>query len=228
MDQDRLARISAALGSGPSFDVDSYPESLCATSLALLGVTGAAVTMTTGGAPGAFWACGELARGIEDAQVSLGEGPAVDAFEHNVPVLEPDLAVPSTKWPFFRQAALDLGIAAIFAFPLQVGTTNLGVLTFYRDLPGFLSDDELADALVIAEVATQDFLDFAAEGRLPWPSADDHGEQTQVHQATGMVSVQINASMADALARLRAYAFSSQSTIFDVAVEVIDRRLRFD
>jgi hypothetical protein len=49
-----------------------------------------------------------------------------------------------------------------------------------------------------------------------------------VHQATGMISVQINASLADALARLRAYAYSTTSSINNVATEVINRRLRFD
>lgn len=227
MDEDRRARITAALECAP-VDADSYPERLCAASVTLLRVTGAAVTMTTQGATGAFWASGDLARGIEDAQLALGEGPAMDAFESNVAVLEPDLALPSAKWPFFRQAVLDLGVAAIFAFPLQVDATNLGVLTVYRMLPGLLSDDELADALVLADVATQDLLDFAAEGRLPWPPVDDHGEPTQVHQATGMISVQIGATVTDALARLRGYAFASQRTIYDVAVDVIDRRLRFD
>ena len=51
--------------------------------------------------------------------------------------------------------------------------------------------------------------------------------QLQVHQATGMVTVQAGASIADALAILRAHAFSTETTLAQVAREVVERRLRF-
>lgn len=47
-----------------------------------------------------------------------------------------------------------------------------------------------------------------------------------VHQATGMVSVQLSRPLAQALLRLRAHAYSSGRSITDVAQDVVDRRLR--
>jgi len=41
-------------------------------------------------------------------------------------------------------------VRAIFGFPFQVGAIRLGALNLYRDRPGPLSDDQHADALVMA------------------------------------------------------------------------------
>jgi hypothetical protein len=49
-----------------------------------------------------------------------------------------------------------------------------------------------------------------------------------VHQATGMVSVQLEAGLEEAFARLRAYAFAVDRTVEAVADDVVARRLRFD
>jgi hypothetical protein len=56
-------------------------------------------------------------------------------------------------------------------------------------------------------------------------SADFH---FVVHNAAGMVSVQAGASITEALVRLRAYAFSHDRLLGDVAKDVVAGRLRFD
>jgi hypothetical protein len=52
--------------------------------------------------------------------------------------------------------------------------------------------------------------------------------QYVVHQAAGMVSAQLDVSVAQALVRLRAYAFGNQLVLAEVAADVVARRLRFD
>jgi hypothetical protein len=47
-----------------------------------------------------------------------------------------------------------------------------------------------------------------------------------VHNAAGIVSVQESISVAEALIRLRAFAFSSDRLLTEVARDVIARRLR--
>jgi hypothetical protein len=49
-----------------------------------------------------------------------------------------------------------------------------------------------------------------------------------VHNAAGMVSVQAGISVAEALIRMRAFAFSHDRLLADVAEDVIDRRLRLE
>jgi AmiR/NasT family two-component response regulator len=61
---------------------------------------------------------------------------------------------------------------------------------------------------------------------LLWAPSDHMGQRARVHQATGMISVQIGADMTAALARIRAYAFVNEISIFEVADMVLDRTLR--
>ena len=49
-----------------------------------------------------------------------------------------------------------------------------------------------------------------------------------VHQAAGMVAVQLGIGVADALVRLRAHAFATGTPLHKLAEDVVDRRLRFD
>jgi AmiR/NasT family two-component response regulator len=99
----------------------------------------------------------------------------------------------------------------------------------YRDLPGPLSGDQHADALVVADVAARWVLETQAgapadmvAGELE-AGADFH---FAVHNAAGMVSVQQGISVTEALIRLRAHAFSNDRLLADVAQDVIARRLR--
>jgi len=228
VEQDPFSRILSALAQRGPLDLSTYPERVCAVAVGLLGMTGAGLILMTNGQAGAVWASDEAVNKIEEAQLTLGEGPGVDAFVLGSPVLEPDLARFSPRWLFFRRAALALGVRALFSLPLQVGVIRIGVLNLYRLEPGFLSDDELADALILADVATQDLLDLQAMGNMPWTGADGVGQRAKVHQATGMVAAQLSSTMGDALARLRAHAFSTGANIFDVAEDVVSRRLRFE
>ena len=52
--------------------------------------------------------------------------------------------------------------------------------------------------------------------------------QYVVHQAAGMVSAQLEISVGQALARLRAYAFGNDRQLREVAEAVVGRTLRFD
>jgi hypothetical protein len=225
VDRDRLARIADAIGSEVGSDPEIYPQRVCAAAADLLGMSGAGLTLMTRSVLGAVWASDPAARAVEDLQFALGEGPALDAFNWGAPALEPSLAA-SSRWPFFGPQALALGVEAVFSLPLQVGVICLGTVNLFQDSPGFLSRDELADALVLADVVTEDLIDLQAQGMLQWAPSDHLGQRARVHQATGMVSVQISADMISALARIRAYAFANEISIFKVADMVLDRTLR--
>jgi hypothetical protein len=226
VDSDRLARIVDAISIGAESDAATYPQRVCAVGVDLLGVSGAGLTLMTKNGLGAVWASDSASLAAEDLQFTLGEGPALDAFRSAAPALEPSLADAATRWPFFGPEARDLGVEAAFSFPLQMGVICLGALNLFRDRSGFPSDDELADALVLADVVTEDLIDLQALGALHWGPSDHLGQRARVHQATGMVSVQIDSDMSTALASIRAYAFSNEVSIFDVADKVLARTLR--
>ena len=101
-----------------------------------------------------------VAETVEEMQYTFGEGPCVDAFSSRQPVLIPDLAVVEVvRWPGFRDGALAAGIRAAFGFPILIGTVCIGALDLYHDRPGELSEEQLADAAVVADVAGRTVLD---------------------------------------------------------------------
>jgi len=53
-------------------------------------------------------------------------------------------------------------------------------------------------------------------------------ERIFVHQATGMVSAQLDCGVDEALLRLRGHAYAAQRPIDEVAADVVAGRLRFD
>jgi hypothetical protein len=169
---------------------------------------------------------------IEDLQFTFGEGPCVDAYTFGRPILEPDLADPETlRWLAFSPPVLAAGARAVFGFPLQVGAVRLGAMNLYRDQPGPLSDDQHADALVMADVAAHEVLAMQGQTASGAGAAElDAGSDFHlvVHQASGMVAAQLGATVGEAFIRLRAYSFAHELTLTEVAQDVVARRLRFD
>jgi hypothetical protein len=218
-----------------SDDSATLSQRLCvAAAESLDGLTGVGMAlMSEGRHVGMLGATDGAARMMEELQFTLGEGPCLDAAKSGLPVLQPDLAETAPeRWPGFGPAVLGAGIAAIFAFPLQVGGIRLGVLDLYRDRPGVLSAEEFATALAYADAAVLLLL-YLQEQRVPGAElhpqlADAVGSRPEVHQATGMISVQADVALTEALLMLRAHAFATERPLLEVARDVVQRTLRFD
>jgi hypothetical protein len=196
-------------------------------------MTGAGIMLMSGDLPrGSACSSNPTSALIEELQFTMGEGPCIDAYHHDRPVLEPDLADPETpRWPGFTSSAVDAGARAVFGFPMQVGAVRLGALNLYRDQPGDLTDDQHADGLVMAGVAARELLAMQAQappGALAAELEAGSNFRFVVHQATGMIAAQLDVSVAEAMIRLRAYAFANGRLLSDVADDVVERRLRFE
>ncbi|MEA2827300.1 MAG: hypothetical protein QOG43_1739 [Actinomycetota bacterium] len=205
---------------------------LCEVCRDVTGLAGAGIMLLSGDLPlGSMCATGRLSELIQDLQFTLGEGPCIDAHRLGRPVMEPDLAHPAVRrWPAFSGPAIDAGVRAVFAFPMHVGGVRLGAVDFYADHPGPLTDDQHADALVMAGMAAEAVLSIQSDGSTGVLDTDiERGSNLQhvVHQAAGMVSAQLDVSVAVALLRLRSYAFGQKRLLADVAADVVARLLRF-
>ena len=222
-----MKRVVAALAEAGAHGLaavpaDSYTE--------VLGVTGAAVSVLLPDGGGEVVWRSDAGSALDDLQFTLGEGPTVDVAASGLLILEPDLAgVSPQRWPVFTPAALDLGVRAVFAVPLQIGVIRLGVLQAHRDAPRERIDTRHAQKQAQATAMTVALLaDGGGVGSPAWLSGQPAGYRAQVHQATGMISVQLGVSQAEALIRLRAHAYSQRRALAEVASDVVARRLRFN
>lgn len=229
--RERLVKVSEWIAAAHAGDAPVSIAALCRAAVVRLGVDGASVTAVSGPvAREPVFASDEVSARLEEFQFTTGEGPGADDFRLGSPMLIPELDSVAARWPGFVSAAVAAGAQAIFSFPLQAGAIQGGVLSLYRARPGPLGAEELADALVFADIALQLLLDVSSgiigsPGYQPLDGVP--GARAEVHQATGMISVQLGVSLEEAFARLRAHAFASGAALGDVAGDVVRRRLRF-
>jgi GAF domain-containing protein len=172
-----------------------------------------------------FDATDEVAARIDELQFDLGEGPGWDAVTSAAPVLISDLHEGSQKrWPIFSNAAEAVPARALFVFPMIVRQVSFGALTLYRSTPGPLPTAVLRNAPVLAGT-------LAAEAArmilTPGPIRVDRAlDRSQIYQATGVVMAQLGLPAVTAFARIQAHAFTTDTSMAQVAYAVITHRLR--
>jgi ANTAR domain len=210
---------------------------VCAVAVSCARVSGGWVTAAADRGPD-FVMCvtGPVSEQLAELQLTLGEGPCHDVLASAAPVLAGGLAgdQDGRRWPAFAPGAGQLGVAAVFAFPLAVGAVLAGTMGLYRDSPGPLTRAQLGDSLLLADAATVLLIDgagrygdgAAAGAGLDGQAPDLAAHRAEVDQATGMLTLQLGVTLAEAFARLRAYAYAQDRRLADVAADIVARRLR--
>jgi hypothetical protein len=222
-----LARLASGVIAGAAQGLE-LPARLCRSAADILECDGGAITLAYT-SPERVTLCttDDTARQLEELQDVLGEGPGTTAFTegtYHCIDLVPDSLEPSRRWPMFEDAALEqIGRLRIHALPMQPRARTLGVLTLYQrhttiDLhvedARFLSD--AVGAALLADAPTQH-----EAGQGPWT------ERAEVHQATGMVVAQLGIGTKDALALMRAHAYSHNESLNATAHKIVTRAVSF-
>ena len=167
------------------FPIQAILDELVRRMVDVLPVTGAGVTvMSLGSADRYFAGSDDAARQFEELQTRLGEGPGVWAHEQGEVVSIPDLQA-EERFLRFTQEAIDLGLAAVFTFPLQHGEVQIGALDLYRDTTGPLSAAAVSDAQTLADVASSYLVN--AQARVDLRNSSDRSRFAALHDAlTGL------------------------------------------
>jgi hypothetical protein len=207
-------------------------ERLCAAlARAVKAVSVGITVITEEGAHPVAVASDPRGRLLEEQQDSTGEGPGIDAFALRQPVLVADLDQDLARWPGYAATLLGFGVSAVFAFPLQIGAARLGVLNVYRQDPGMLPPDAVDQTLTFAEIAVHILLEGQrrlSDGRSANGLELAIESRSELFQAQGMVMIQLGIPLAEAIVRLRAYAFAHDRRLGDVAHDVVARRLQLE
>ena len=206
---------------------------LCAPFVAAFPVTGAAMSVLAGPSSASTVCASDAVAGrLDEIQFDVGEGPCWSAMWSHAPVLRGDIRnVGGSQWPAFTDAMLrdtrTADVGALFAFPLNVGSLEIGAIDLYAPA-GELTPTLVAEAAGLADIAAwqvlKRILTDADQGYDDQPLGHTRRE---VHQATGMMIVQLGVSPEDAQLLLRAHAYSTGRSVQDVANDVVERRLDF-
>jgi hypothetical protein len=220
---------------------------ICHTAARLAGVDGAAIAVMvmSQGVRELVYATDALAQQIDELQFTLGEGPCLDAVRDDRPQLcaHLDQEEYELRWPAFTAEVSELGVAALFAYPISGTPRPMGVLELYRRTAGDLAEIEQQSALMcasalrktleanwreqLARSSSEEAAIEAAAVRGADLTRPDPFSRSQVYVAAGMVAVQLSVPTHDGLDRLRAYAYAHNRSIVAVAADVVARRLSF-
>ena len=168
-----------------------------------------------------------LAARLDELQLDYGEGPCWQARATRSPVLLPDLQGPlAPAWPVVQAALASREVRAAYAFPLSVGSLDIGAVDLYAFQPDALSRADVATASAMANAAALQVLRHTMAHRDDSLRADPSSRRT-VHQATGMVIAQMRIPADDALLVIRAHAFASDRSVAQIGADIVERRLDF-
>jgi hypothetical protein len=203
-----------------------WARALCLAAVSILpDLRGAAVSgYDTHRVPYLLAVTDEWTRRAEEIHQLVGEGPAVEAYTSQGPVVVTHLDDEQGRWPGYVAAAEGTDLGGICALPVKLNGVTLGSITLYSRHSGdkgwqeWLDGSFLAAAAAKALLADLDAIDDGLQ------FGDPGDERIQV--ATGMLAVQLDLGIDEALARMRAFAFSNARGLAEVAEAIVDGSLR--
>jgi GAF domain-containing protein len=173
-------------------------------------------------------ATNEAVTGIEQFQQDSQQGPCHVAYSTNQAVLVPDLRQVN-DWPQLSDAALRSGLASAAGIPMTFDGRAVGSLNIYDDHVREWSDQDVAAALVLADIATG-YVVHASELN----QARRVNEQLQaaldsrviIEQAKGLLAGERGITLDQAFAVLRGHARNRNAPIHIIAQAVVELGLR--
>lgn len=204
------------------------PERLARATAEVLPVDGAGISLFF--APDRRLPLGASDRTAAEAerlQFTVGEGPCLSAHASGEPVLADDAALRS-RWPAFHADLVErTPVRGIIALPLADGLRGVGALDLYLVPPNGVGSVALPDAREVAGAVVACFR--ATSGSSPhgsdgpaWLDAPAAGRRSLVWQAMGFVNSGLGVTSGDALALLRAHAYSEGRHLDDLAAHVVN------
>jgi GAF domain-containing protein len=196
---------------------------------AVLGISGAGVSLGEGDRVRFVTGVNEAAVRVEEAQEELQAGPCTEAYRTGKVIAVADLRDEADRWGSFCPAAVDAGFVAVAAIPMHVDDRNLGALDLYSDQPRQWSDDEIASATVLAAMATS-YIINASELEKAQRTAEQLQEALDsrilIEQAKGILAADGRIGMDQAFQLLRRHARRHNASLRSVAEAVVNLGLR--
>jgi transcriptional regulator with GAF, ATPase, and Fis domain len=207
------------------FDVIEFLQMITARTAELIGAPAVGLLLADVHGGLQFMAASdEATRLLELFQVQNREGPCLDAFTTQAPVMNADLRTAEDRWPVFAPQATAAGFQSVHALPLRLRAQVIGALNLFGIQPGELEPGDVRVVQALADVATIGLLQERAIRR-----GEVLTEQLQhaltsrvvVEQAKGALA-RVHAIDVDrAFEVLRRYARNHNLKLIDVARAVV-------
>jgi len=215
----RFARVLPA-----QYDLELALVELTESVAAVLGLVGSGVTMAEDGRLRFVTAVSQASGELERIQEERQAGPCQDAYDTGEVVWVPDVRVETTRWPEFAAAATRLGVAGVAGIPMRLSSQIIGALNLYSSMPREWSEEDLAAATVLADVATS-YVINASKMRQQQQLSEQLQQALEsrvvIEQAKGITAQQHAVSVDEAFALIRRHARRNNASIRAVAGAIV-------
>jgi len=226
IDPDALAESVARLGGVDPVDagLDDALELAAKETDDLFAVDGAGIMLLSkGGVLRYVAASDEPGRMLEALHEQTGEGPCIDAFLDDRPVVAADMAA-DPRWPSIGPLAADHGIRAVLGVPIDLREGPVGTLNVYATKPHEFGEDHL-DAIRAYTRVIASLLRAAVrahvEGRAATQLQHALDHRVVIEQAKGAVMERRKLDEKAAFELLRTHARSARMPLDEVARQVL-------
>ena len=207
------------------YDLEATLTELTESLTSVLGLSGSGVTMADEGGRLRFVTAVSQASGdLERNQELQQAGPCRDAFDTGEVVRVTDVRKESSRWPEFSATAARLSVAGVAGIPMRLADKVIGALNLYSSEAREWTDEDIAVAGVLADVATS-YVVNASKLR----QQEQLSEQLQqalesrviIEQAKGITAQQKSVSVDDAYQMIRRHARNNNASLRVVAEAIV-------
>jgi GAF domain-containing protein len=216
--------VSALAGLDPERDLGRAMQQIASAAKDLLRVDGAGLMLADErGVLRWATASDQSIQIIEEGEERLGQGPCVNAFIEQAPMVMRD-AAKEPHWGKITDVVTGQEMRAGLSAPVQLEGGPIGTLDLYSAQPRDWDQAEISAAQVFAALAAtllSQVVGAQVKGRLAEQLQSAFTHRSRIERAKGMVMVQEGIDDAEAFERLRSVARSSRRPLIDVVDEVL-------
>src|SRR5664280_318011 len=217
-----LSRFAVVLPA--RYDLDVALTELTESVTAVLSLSGGGVTMADDGRLRFVTTATLAAVEMERDHEQLHPCPCRDAYSTGEVVRVTDMREESARWPEFAATAARLSVAGLAAIPMRLDDQIIGALNLYSTEPRQWSDEAIAVAAVMADVATSYVVNASKlrqQEQLSEQLQEALDSRVVIEQAKGITAHQCALTVDQAYQRMRRHARNNNASLRKVAEAIV-------
>jgi GAF domain-containing protein len=223
-----LSRFSVVLPEHHDLDAAALAE-LTKSITAVLGLGGSGVTMAEEGQLHFVTAVSPESTELDLSRGEHEEGPCRDAYETGEVVRVSDVRLETARWPEFSAAATRSGVASVAGIPMRHADAIIGAFNIYSNEPRQWSEEDIAVAVVLADVATSYVINASKlhdQEQLSEHLQKALESRVVIEQAKGITAERKSVTVDHAYQLMRRHARTNHASLRTVAEAIVDVGLR--
>jgi GAF domain-containing protein len=208
------------------YDLQEALSELTESVTSVLGLCGSWVTIADDGQLHFLTAVSEALAELErdHAQLHPFPCPCREAYSTGLVVRVTDVREESTRWPQFSASATRLSMAGVAAIPMRLADQIIGALNLYSPEPREWSDEDMAVARALADVATSYVVNVSKLRQQEQLSEQLQGaldSRVVIEQAKGITAQQNSVTVDQAYQLMRRHARNNNASLRAVAKAIV-------